>query len=139
MSYQYEGACSCGETKILVKLCSPIDNYIPRVCDCEFCTTRGIAYLSDPNGKTKIHTQRQLNKLKQGSNQAQFLSCANCDSVVAVGYLFGSGLKGAVNATLLNDKNQFQQAVAASPKLLEPDEKVKRWQKLWMPINLCNG
>lgn len=139
MSFQYEGRCSCGETTLLVELYSPISSYIPRACDCDFCIARGIAYLSEPEGKAEIHSQLQLNKLKQGSNQAQFLGCANCDSIVAVGYLFNSGFKGAVNATLLNDKNKLQQAVAASPKRLKPDEKIERWQKLWMAIKLYEG
>ena len=136
MSYQYVGHCSCGETKILVELSSPIGNYVPRACDCDFCTAREIAYLSEPEGKSEIHTHQLLNRLKQGSNQAQFLGCANCDSIVAVGYLFNSGFKGAVNATLLNDKDRLQQAVVASPKLLKSDEKVERWQNLWMPISI---
>lgn len=139
MSYQYEGSCPCNETKVLIELSSSINNYIPRACDCDFCTIRGIAFLSDPVGKAEIHAQLQLDKLKQGSNQAQFLCCTKCDSIVAVGYLFNSEFKGAVNATLLNDKDRLQQAVAASPKLLNPDEKVERWQKLWMPISLNDG
>lgn len=136
MSYQTHGSCICGQTKIIVEISSALDTLIPRACDCDFCTEKGINYLSDPVGKAEIRTCQPLKKLKQGSNQAEFLCCANCDSVVAVGYWFQVGLKGAINATLLNDRKQLQNAVAASPKLLEPDEKVERWQKLWMTIKL---
>ena len=136
MSYQFDGSCVCGRTKITIKPSSSLNKFILRACDCDFCTSREINYLSDPAGKAEIHAFQPLRKLKQGSNQAEFLCCANCDSVVAVGYWFQVGLRGAINATLLNDKKHLQVAVPASPKLLEPDEKVKRWEKLWMTIEL---
>jgi len=136
MSYQYEGCCSCGETIFSIVLSTPINNYAPRACDCNFCTSRGIAYLSDPLGKSEINSHQPLVKLKQGSNQAHFFGCSSCDSIVAVGYLFNAGFRGAVNATLFNDNNRLQPAVIASPKLLNADEKVERWKKLWMTITL---
>ncbi len=139
MPHKHEGSCHCGKVTISIKLSQPLDNYAPRACDCDFCTSRGITYLSASQATAEVCSLLPLKKLKQGSRQAQFLSCVNCDSVVAVVFLFESGHRGAVNAALLNEKRLLQQAVTASPKLLDPIEKVERWQQFWMPVRLREG
>ena len=134
MNYKYNGGCKCGKVLFSVTLSQPLERYAPRACDCDFCTERGISYLSDPEGELEIHNESPLHTSTQGSEQAQFLSCTCCQSVVAVVHSFQSGLKGAVNATLINDRKHLKKAVAVSPKRLSPAEKTERWNKVWLPV-----
>jgi len=121
-----------------VRLPKPLGEYSPRACDCDFCTDRGLAYLSDPSGSAEIISKVDLWKTTQGSEQAQFLSCTNCNDVVAVVHLFPAGLKGAVNASLISSDESLQSAIAASPKLLKPAEKLARWQSVWLQLTVAS-
>ena len=94
--------------------------------------------MSDPLGSVEIVCKYPLKSLSQGSEQAQFLSCPECDSVVAAVYLFEAGLKGAVNARLIQTGEQLQQATVVSPRLLSAHEKVKRWNDIWFPVLVTN-
>ena len=82
--------------------------------------------------------QRLAKPISQGSEQAQFLSCPNCDCVVTVVYLFEDGLKGAVNARLIIAGDQLQEAEVVSPRLLSATEKIKRWNDIWFPVLVVN-
>ena len=138
MSYRYSGACPCGRVSFTVTLPEPLDDYAPRACDCDFCVDRGISYLSDPRGLLEIGCDLPLKPLMQGSEQAQFLSCTHCGSVVAAVCTFKSGLKGAANAGFLNDGNQLQNSISVSPRLLNPIQKIERWEKLWSPVKIMD-
>ena len=93
-------------------------------------------YLSEPKGKLKLNCKIPLKKIVQGSEQAQFLSCINCNTVVAVVYSFPSGLKGAVNAMLIDDRDLMQGVSVVSPKLLNPTEKINRWNDVWFEVTV---
>lgn len=139
MTHDYDGQCDCGNITFVITLPRSLDTYAPRACDCIFCTSRGLAYLSDPAGNLELHSQVPLIKLRQGSSQAEFLSCTNCGVVVAVVFPFEERLFGAVIAALIDQSQQLQKAVVVSPKLLEPAEKIERWIKLWFPVMLHEG
>lgn len=136
MSYKYKGSCDCDKVSFVVVLSQSLIAYTPRACDCDFCTKRGIEYLSETGGSLDINSNQPLQKLVQGSKQVHFLSCAGCHTVVCVVYEFSTGLKGAVNATLIEDEEPRQQAVAASPKLLNATQKVERWNSLWLQVKV---
>lgn len=95
------GKCECGSTKITLVLPEPLDKYNPRKCDCDFCLSRNIAYLSHPKGKLIIDSNNALKVLKQGSNQAKFITCVHCESVIAACWQSSRSILGALNATLL--------------------------------------
>ncbi len=78
------GACPCTRVKIRLMLPEPIEQYSPRACDCNFCIAREIAYLSDPRGSLDIDSTEPIEIQRQGSNQAGFLTCAACHTVIAV-------------------------------------------------------
>lgn len=139
MANRYGGACQCGGVELSVRLPKLLGEYFPRACDCDFCTTRGLAYLSDPNGSAEIISKAGLGEITQGSEQAQFLCCTSCNDVVAVAHLFSAGLKGAINASLINSDESLQSAIAASPKLLKPAEKLERWQSVWLRLTVANS
>ncbi len=128
--------CDCGAVFIEVGLSRPLADYQPRQCDCDFCTERTIQYISDTKGVINITTSQPLVNLTQGSAQARFLQCANCQTVVAVSYQEQQSMLGAVNIMLFGERGLMQPAMIASPKLLAPEEKLSRWRQLWMPLQL---
>lgn len=128
------GQCACGTVSFTLCLPTDLAQLSPRACDCDFCTTRQIAWLSHPKGKLTISSREALLKVRQGSEQAEFLTCPNCNSVVAAALSYKSHTLAAVNATLLDEHKRLAAAVIASPKLLSPEEKNQRWQQVWMPL-----
>ncbi len=136
MKKSYLGQCSCGNAKIIVKLPLELTKMQARQCDCDFCVSRGISYLSDAEGELQLSCDQPLLQQTQGSNQAQFLTCSNCQTVVAVVFRFKEGLRGALNATLLADAKLISETVAISPKLLDADEKRRRWEKVWLTVKV---
>lgn len=132
----YHGQCQCGQVKVSVTLPKRLSDYQPRACDCDFCTQRMVAYLSDPSGKAVIQSTGKLLTLKQGSEQAGFLACPSCKSIMATSCEIDGQLKGAVNANMLADKALSGESQVASPKLLAPEQKQQRWAQLWLPLSL---
>lgn len=128
--------CFCGQVSIRLNLIEPLESYCLRQCDCDFCMNKGIYYLSDPAVNIQLVTTQSLKKQQQGSLQSDFLLCANCDNVIGVTYMFGSELKGAINASLIKEKLINQNIINVSPKLLNASEKVKRWNKVWSPMTI---
>jgi hypothetical protein len=92
---------------------------------------RGIEYLSDPQGKIALTSSAPLRQEKQGSEQAKFLLCPSCQTVVGVGYICRGFSVGSLNATLLNNYKKLQGCLVVSPKALDKTEKVRRWRELW--------
>jgi len=132
------GKCSCGETKIKVCLPQALDQYSPRACDCDFCVSRKISYLSHPDGELEIESNAPLEVQRQGSNQASFITCGSCKSVIAASLQLENKLVGSLNSTLLLDFSLLQKSTSVSPKQLGAKEKVERWQTLWLNIKV-NG
>jgi len=138
MSIKNTGKCSCGKASFFLELPEELETYSPRECDCDFCTKHKLSYLSHAEGSLNIDYSGVFNIIKQGSEQAKFLSCSNCGDIVTAVYQFEGTLKGAVNANLLAESEKLQESTIISPKLLAPDEKLKRWESLWLKV-LING
>ena len=132
------GKCSCGQTKVKLSLPETLDHYSPRACDCDFCLSRNISYLSHPDGELKIESIEPLHVQQQGSNQASFITCNCCKSVIAASLQLESGLIGALNSTLLSNFALLHEPTVVSPKALEAKEKIDRWQAVWLNIKV-NG
>jgi len=132
------GTCSCGQTKVKLSLPETLNNYSPRACDCDFCTSRNISYLSHPDGTLEIESIKPLAEQRQGSNQASFITCYYCKSVIAASLQLESSLLGALNSSLLSNFSLLQEPTIVSPKALEAEEKVERWQTVWLNI-IVNG
>ena len=95
----YYGKCACGNAEYSITLPQDLSCYTPRACDCDFCTSRKVEYLSDSAGRIEIRSVLPLQRLKQGSNQATFLSCPTCATILGVAYITDKVSVGAVNAT----------------------------------------
>lgn len=138
MSHCFHGACSCRKTQLSLTLPHPLTCYAPRVCDCDFCVSRGINWLSDPKGSLEVSSSHPLVGLQQGSNQAVFHACSECDTVVAVTLETDNTSLAAVNALMLADKALLKDPQTVSPQRLSGDRKKARWGKIWMPVRFTD-
>ncbi len=132
------GKCRCGKTKVKVYLPETLDEYSPRACDCDFCTARDISYLSHPDGELEIESIDPLEVQRQGSNQAGFITCGSCKTVIAATLQLENKLVGTLNSTLLADFSLLQESTLVSPKRLGIIEKIERWKTLWLNVKV-NG
>jgi hypothetical protein len=95
----------------------------------------GAAYVSDPAGQLRIigSNPYALRSYRQGSGIAEFRLCSECGVLVAVTFEHGGRLHGAVNATCLDGRLEFEASIPASPQALSPEQKVARWLQVWVP------
>lgn len=77
-----------------------------------------------------------IDHITQGSQQAEFLRCVNCEQVVAVIAYIDGTIKGAVNSDCLYDSALLATATPVSAQSLTPAERKIRWSQLWMPVSL---
>jgi len=130
------GKCRCGQTKVKISLPKTLDHYSPRACDCDFCVSRKICYLSHPDGELEIESTEPLDVQRQGSNQASFITCNSCKSVIAGALMLENKLIGALNSTLLFNFSLLQNPTIVSPKSLAAKEKIERWKTVWLNIKV---
>jgi hypothetical protein len=97
---------------------------------------RHVSYLSDPDGQLDIYSSTPLAKSRQGSEQAVFLSCAHCQTLIAATCPFPTGLKGAINSTLITSQEHLKPAVDVSPKQLNSEKKLRRWRAVWLAVTI---
>ena len=130
----YWGHCQCAAVTFAFVTELAAEQLVPRACDCDFCRQRQISYMSDPTGEARINSRCKLTSLKQGSNQAEFLACADCRDVIAA--TEPNSKLCAINATLLVKSADFPSAQTVSPKALNAQQKYRRWQQIWMPYTI---
>jgi hypothetical protein len=132
----YFGQCHCGQAKLTIKLPKPLLEYQSRACDCDFCTSRNISYLSDPDSQIEIISDTPLLRSQQGSNQATFLSCNQCHTVLAVALIEEDISLGAINVSVIQTPEPLQSLVMVSPQRLNAAERKQRWKTLWGQLKL---
>mgnify|MGYP006401927275 CR=1 FL=1 len=135
----YTANCLCRDVTLTLELPTTLESHSARVCDCDFCTQRNLCYLSDVEGRLYVQFKTPYTTQQQGSNQASFLTCAHCSSVVAVVLETEGTYRGAVNVTLFSECSAMQAAIIVSPKQLSAEEKRQRWANVWMPVTLRVG
>jgi hypothetical protein len=95
--------------------------------------------LSDPKGQITFLSKSLLCHEKQGSEQATFLLCSECNTVVGVCYIGEDLSVGSLNARLLDQYECLQASINISPKKLSDTEKLKRWADLWSQVDIVIG
>lgn len=131
---EYSTACNCGNIKVKAFFPLPIEEYQARECDCDFCCSHRLAYLSDVNGTLSFSPRHQMNQLKQGSGQALFWQCGNCKQVVAVTNSKDGETRGAVSKAVFEKTFSLLPSISVSPKHLSPVGKVARWPTVWSKV-----
>lgn len=137
--FQHAGGCHCGSLRWRLDTGNSLADFTPRACDCDFCTSHGAAWISDPEGSLQVRdTASHLRRYRQGSGQADFLICGNCGVLVAVTCVDDRGLlRGAVNRNSFDQRHALPAGTVASPQLLPPDVKLSRWSQLWTPARMA--
>lgn len=125
------GACDCGNVSFSLKVPTP-SILQPRACDCEYCKKYQAVYVSDPEGTVTIDVQKSenINIEKQGSEQAFFLICTQCQQLVSANYMEKNQLYSSINSRCIKDFTSAEAAIV-SPRKLKPLEKRMRWKELW--------
>ncbi|MBT1451556.1 hypothetical protein KJ365_11755 [Glaciecola sp. XM2] len=136
MSFKYHGTCHCNQVELLLTLPSAIEQYAARACDCDFCSDNNTMFLSDKRGELSITSTISLGHAKQGSGQAEFLRCVNCEQVVAVVANVEGHLLGAINSECLHDSEKLQRPKLINGPELNAKQKRERWKGLWSPTTL---
>lgn len=131
--HKMSGACHCGNVRVDMELAREPGTYHPRVCDCDFCSKHGAAYVSDPQGSLSIRIQdtRNSGNYRQGSGVAECIFCRNCGVLIGAIYRSGGRIWGAINARIVESRTGFGAEQAVSPKTLSGNEKESRWQEIW--------
>ncbi len=132
--------CYCGNIRIQASFSRDLASNEPRACDCDFCRKHAAAYVSDPLGSLRIQVldELEVNRFRQGSNTAEMLICRRCGVLVGALYRKSKHLFGTLNVKALDSRLSFGREQGVSPKLLSPDQKVRRWRELWFPDVLLN-
>lgn len=130
-----QASCHCGNLSAQVAFTDNLSTYTPRACDCDFCIKNGAAYISDPEGKLDITIKNsgEVSWYKQGTKLVELLICKNCGVMVAVIYSDNGKLYAGLNSKTLVNRDYLASSQVASPKLLSPTEKIKRWKEIWFP------
>lgn len=133
MPNKHIGGCHCGNISYEMQIPNEPASYNPRACDCDFCTKHGASYISDTNGTLSIFIKNKedLIKYKQGSGLADFLLCKNCGVLVGVCYETNGHIYGSVNSKTVKCEAEFGEDLVVSPKHLNDNKRIKRWQSIW--------
>ena len=128
----YTGKCACGLWSVTVTTLTSLDQFNPRVCDCEFCQAHPSALISEPAMRIRVTGDAaNFTRHQNGDRLATFHHCVGCGQLIVVARDFDGVLRGAVNAETLERKGELGPRVGIQPRLLSPDEKLARWKKLW--------
>ena len=131
----YKGSCNCNRWQVEIKVTKPLDEFNPRFCDCDYCQQNNLSSIvSDPNMVINF-AGGDFTINQNGDRLANFYYCECCGDLLAVGCNLNGQLRGAVNSNLLHSSNQLGKAVKIQPRLLNSDEKLDRWGKLWGELN----
>jgi hypothetical protein len=138
-----QGSCYCGNITFSADLTAPAESYEPRACDCDFCLKHGAAWMTDAEGTLEIAVKdnTKLSKFRQGSESADFLSCAKCSVLIGVIYQENGMTYGAINSRSVNGV-AFPPAKTVSPKKLTAQNKIARWKEIWfkdLRITMANS
>jgi len=134
--FQYAGSCHCNQIELELSLPKAIENFVPEACDCDFCNDNNMIHLAEPCGSLEVTSMISLGHSKQGSKQAEFLRCCNCEQIVAVVAVVDGKLKGAINSECLHDADRLGNPHLVSYDTLSAEQKKQRWARSWMPLSL---
>ena len=72
---------------------------------------------------------------KNGDQLAKFYYCDCCGDFLAVGCEINGELRGSVNSKFVGKASQLGEPISIQPRLLNAQEKLDRWSKLWGLLN----
>ena len=133
------GTCGCGAVTVALRLTDTLEAQALRQCTCDYCGERNGIFLSDPKGELEIRSSGVLIREKQGADIADMLLCPSCRDMIGAVCEIEGALKGVLRAPLLRHFDQLPAPQLTAPQTLSGQEKVARWDALWMPVTLEEG
>lgn len=130
----YKGSCSCNRWQVEIDVARSLDEFNPRVCDCNYCQKNPSEIISDPNMKIEL-LGGETSIIQNGDQLANFYYCDFCNDLLAVGCDINGQQRGAVNSNLLLSSSKLGKQIQIQPRLLSSSEKLDRWGKLWGVLN----
>ncbi|MEM9254435.1 MAG: hypothetical protein AAGA91_03250 [Pseudomonadota bacterium] len=125
------GACSCKNFEVRWHT---VDFSIsPRACQCDYCISKGLAYVSKSGTSVEVivHDQRGHALVRHGSGRATFHECDYCGDTVLVTVNIDDDLYGALNANCLVNPHGFAAARPMQFEYQTLEQKLSRWQQNW--------
>ena len=131
--YVVQGGCHCGNISYVAEFYEEPTGYVPRACNCKFCTSHGGSYASDRNGtlSIKIKNEGEVSKYRQGSRIADFIICRTCGIMTGVCYEENGHIYGSINVRSANEFKLFGESQEANLVGLSEEVRVKHWKNFW--------
>ena len=128
--YQHSGACHCGAVSYRFTTHRPLTEFIPRACDCDFCTAHGATYISDPQGALTLHYHNRVHLYHQGSNTSDFVICPTCGVLTCVLCAVDEHLYAVINSRTINGETAPPQTTHLDHQPTE--QRLSRRQNTWI-------
>ena len=131
--YSIKGECHCGNISYLAVVPNKLSTYTPRICDCYFCTTHNIAYVSDCDGTLAINIKhpKLIHKVRQNNGLVDFFLCNICQVITNACYEENGHIYSSVNVNTTKQPLHFGNSTTIHVTNLSAKDKVKRWKNIW--------
>jgi hypothetical protein len=131
----HPGACECGTVKFLYRCQQPLPEITARRCQCLYCAPRAASYLSA--GQASLHVQvrdlRYLYAHRFGTNTADFMHCAVCNTQVFVRSEVEGRTYALVSAPALHDFAQLREFATVNYDGETLAQRLNRRSQFWIP------
>lgn len=123
------GGCECNNIRVTWHC---IDySVVPRACQCDYCLSKAVAYVSKSATRFDIlvYKEQYYRQVQQYSDSATFHQCTHCDQVICVTLNIDGELYGALNANHLINKFGFSAAAKANFSAQTAEQKRQHWRQ----------
>ena len=133
--YQHQGSCRCGGVSLAFHCNTALQDFVARACQCEFCRPSGALYLSAVEGELCVSTTKSyyLYSHRFGSNTADFVHCAGCNTPVFVRSTLDGRDYAVVNAQALENYPAAAQTQDVDYDGEELVDRLARRARTWIP------
>lgn len=128
--HHYSGACHCGAVSYRFSTARRLSDFVPRACDCDFCSAHAANYISDPHGSLTLQLRNRVHFYQQGSNTSDFVICANCGVLTCVLCTIDEHLYAVINARSIDGETAPAQTASLDNQATE--QRLLRRQKTWI-------
>ena len=130
----FPGQCHCGNISVVFQSDKDAKDFVPRICECTFCTKHSARWISDSAGKidVTIKDASQVSRYAFGHKTAEFITCSTCGvTLLAVSKIEGN-YHAVLNVNVLDDQGSFTGTESAfdydaESELSRLDRRKKNW------------
>ena len=133
------GGCKCNNIEVIWHTVDR--SLIPRKCQCDYCSSKSVSYVSKSGTRVEIDIREEkLHHIHhQGTMSADFHECRNCGELVFVTAEIEGELYVALNACCINNSFGFSAPVSMKLHDQTVNEKKLRWRQNWChPVTITS-